>query len=351
MDEELKNLAVLIPAYKPGGALVTLCEELKERGFGEVVVVDDGSGESYGSIFGAVEGKGCRVLRHVFNMGKGRALKTGFNDILVNCRGVRGVVTADADGQHLVKDIINVGRAVLQREDTIIIGGRTFSGKVPLKSRFGNTVTRNVFRFVSGQNIRDTQSGLRGFPLPALKKIITLKGERYEYEMNMLLEASRFDLKLKEIEIETVYIDGNASSHFNAVRDSWRIYKIIIMFGASSLISFFVDAVMFALITVIFPSTAGKDTAVVWIPLLGARLVSSAVNFLINRNVIFAKEKQGSLKRHIIGYYLLAAVILAGNIAVTSLFKNLGVNLYVSYFISLLLFLVSYPVQKHWVFR
>lgn len=351
MDEILKSLSVLIPAFKPGEALVSLCSELMQQGFNEVIVVDDGSGESYSGIFTSVELKGCRVLKHAVNMGKGRALKTGFNDVLLNGKGVRGVVTADADGQHIVSDIINVGRALFESEDTIIIGGRAFSGQVPLKSRFGNTITRNVFRFVSGQKIRDTQTGLRGFPISALKKIITLTGERYEYEMNMLLEASKFDLKLREIGIETVYIDDNASSHFNTVKDSWRIYKLIIMYSASSIVSFFIDAIMFALITVLFPSTANRQAAIVWIPILGARIISSTANFLINRNVIFAKEKQGSLRRHIAGYYLLAAFILAGNIAITSLFKNLGVNIYISYFISLLLFFISYPVQKHLIFK
>lgn len=352
MENDLKSLSVLIPAYKPGEALIKLSEELLRQGFNEIIIVDDGSGEEYSGIFKSIQALGCRLLAHGVNMGKGRALKTGFNDILVNRRDVKGVVTADADGQHLISDIIKVGRELLSLENTIVIGGRTFSGNVPLKSRFGNTITRNVFKYVSGQKIHDTQTGLRGFSIPTLEKIIKLPGERYEYEMNMLLEAGRFDIKLKEIEIETVYLNDNESSHFDTIKDSWRIYKYIIMFGASSLISFGIDALMFWLITVIFPSTASSTTTIVWVPLLGARVISSTVNFILNRNVIFAKERQGSLKRHIVGYYILAAFILAGNIAITSLFHSIpGFPVFVAYLISLILFLVSYPIQKKFIFK
>ena len=349
MENELNKLSVLIPAYKPGEALLELSKDLLGCGFSQVLVVNDGSGEDFDKIFSSLKQMGCRVIEHAVNMGKGRALKTGINDILVNNGGIKGVITADADGQHLPKDIINVGRELLKTEKTIVLGKRAFSGKVPLKSRFGNTITRNVFNYVSGQRIHDTQTGLRGLPHSSLKDMLTLRGERYEYEMNMLLEASKFDIKLKEVDIETVYINDNSGSHFNPVKDSWLIYKYIIMFGASSLVSFFVDAIMFALITLIFP--ASKATDIVWIPSLGARVISSTVNFLINRNVIFSKGKKGNLRRHIIGYYTLAAFILIGNIAIISLFKSLGVDVYLAYIISLVLFLISYPIQKKFIFK
>lgn len=352
MENDLKSLAILIPAYKPGDSLTGLVKELAKHDFNQIIVVNDGSGEEYSHIFETVKKMGCRVLVHEKNMGKGKALKTGFSDILENSSGVCGVVTADADGQHLVKDIINVGRALLENNNTLVLGKRAFAGEVPLKSRFGNTITRHVFNFVSGLKIHDTQTGLRGIPFSSLNDMLTLKGDRYEYEMDMLLEAKRFGLNVMEVEIETVYLDEkNSSSHFNALKDSWRIYRLIIMFGASSVISFFVDYLAFILITLIFPSTADKNTTIVWIPLLGARLISSIVNFTINRNVIFANGRKGNLRRQIIGYYILAAFVLAGNIAITSLCKSLGINIYVSYIISLVMFVVSFPIQKRWIFK
>ncbi len=352
MKKDIKSLIVLIPAYKPGDSLTGLIKELLKHDFNQVIVVDDGSGGEYSHIFEAVKALGCRVIAHEKNMGKGRALKTGFADILENGSGVRGVITADADGQHLVKDIIRVGETLLENENTLVLGARAFTGDVPLKSRFGNTVTRHVFNFVSGLKVHDTQTGLRGIPFPSLKDMLTLKGDRYDFEMDMLLEAKRFGLDVKEITIETVYHDEkNSCSHFNALKDSWRIYKLIIMFGASSVISFVVDYIVFISIASIFPSTADKNSTIVWIPLLGARLVSSTVNFTINRNVIFAKGRKGNLRRQIVGYYILAAFVLAGNIAITSLCKNLGIDLSLSYFISLVMFIVSFPIQKRWIFK
>ena len=102
-------------------------------------------------------------------MGKGRALKTGMNHIILNNPGIDGIITADADGQHLVKDIVRVGETLLEHNNTLVIGSRTFSGDIPLRSRFGNSITRKVFSFVSGHKVYDTQSGLRGLPSAALK--------------------------------------------------------------------------------------------------------------------------------------------------------------------------------------
>lgn len=350
MDNDLKSLAVLIPAYKPGDALIPLAQELSDKGFSQIIVVDDGSGAEYAHIFEAVKSLGCRLLRHEKNMGKGRALKTGISEILANGSGVRGVITADADGQHLVKDIISVGLALLENENTLVLGRRAFAGNVPLKSRFGNTITRHVFNFVSGLKVHDTQTGLRGIPYSSLKDMLTLKGDRYEYEMDMLLEAKRFGLRVIEVDIETVYLDKeNSSSHFNALKDSWLIYRLIILFSASSIASFLVDALAFAMITLIFP--ASKETAIIWIPTLGARLISSVVNFTINRNIIFAKGRKGHLLRHLVGYYTLAAFVLLGNIAIISLCTSWGINLYLSYFISLIMFVISFPIQKRYVFK
>jgi glycosyltransferase involved in cell wall biosynthesis len=352
MEKSLRSLVVLIPAYKPGDALVTLAKELIARGFNEIVIVDDGSGPEYAHIFEAVGQSGCRVLRHEKNMGKGRALKTGMRDILEKGSGISGVITADADGQHLVKDIVNVGLTLLDNENTLVLGKRTFAGKVPLKSRFGNTITRHVFNFVSGQKVHDTQTGLRGIPFSSLGDMLTLRGDRYEYEMDMLLEAKRFGLRIVEVDIETVYLDkNNTSSHFNAFKDSWLIYRLIILFSASSIISFVVDYSIAALITFIFPETADERSTIVWIPLLCARLVSSVINFSINRNVIFARGRKGNLRRQLIGYYTLAAFVLLGNIAITSLCKGLGINIYLSIFISFIMFVVSFPIQKRYIFK
>ena len=378
LERDLSNLAVVIPAYKPGEALKGFSQELAGKGFGEIIVVDDGSGEEYSEIFDFVKSAGCRLLVHEVNKGKGRALKTAFEYILEENADICAVITADADGQHLIKDIIRVGEKTLEADDSLVIGGRVFAGKVPLKSRLGNAITRGVYNFVAGQKVHDTQTGLRGIPLSALEKISKLHGERYEFEMNMLLEAKRLELKIVEIEIETVYIDDNASSHFNAITDSWKIYKQIIMFsgasiyrhiilfGGSSLIAFGIDYALFSLFTIIVPRFFERippQQAVeffglgfnyypdVLIATIAARAISSTVNFIINRNVVFGK-KGGRIIKHALSYYLLVVIILIlNNLIITGLISA-GLNVYLAKIITeAVLFVCSFFVQKRVIFN
>ena len=349
MDKDLKRLSVLIPAYMPEETLLDLAQSLMDADFFEVLVIDDGSGADYAHIFAQLKDIGCRVLQHAINMGKGRALKTGINDVLARGVDIDGVVTADADGQHLPADIIAVGRRMQQADDAIVLGRRMMRGKVPWKSRFGNTITRGVFGAVSGQRVYDTQTGLRALPISALPGLLALPGERYEYEMNVLLEARGLGYDLVEVDIETVYIDGNSASHFNPWRDSWRIYRLIIMFGASSLLAFGIDFLVFTLLIFI----VGDAQEVLWIPVVGARVISSFVNFLVNRSVVFGRRKgDGNAVRHVVGYYVLVLVILAANYALISLLKMAGLNVFVAKIVTeAILFVVSFLAQKHIVFR
>jgi glycosyltransferase involved in cell wall biosynthesis len=350
--EQLKQIAILIPSFMPDERLLVLAEELLREDFYEILIVNDGSGESCEHIFSKLKAMGCRVIAHAINMGKGRALKTGINDILSRNLTIRGVVTADADGQHIVKDIKRVAEALLESDNMIVLGKRVFAGKVPAKSIFGNTITRNVFNFVSGQKVFDTQTGLRGLPYGALPDLLRLSGERYEYEMNMLLEASGLGLKLSEVEIETVYINDNKGSHFNTFKDSWRIYRLIIMFGGSSLISFLIDYALYALFVTLIPQLNSSWLTNVVAATIAARLISSAVNFMINRNVIFAKGKKQNLQRHLVGYFILAACILVVNSLLVNWFVSLGVNEYLAKLpVEAILFLVSFILQKRVVFK
>ncbi len=113
--------------------------------------------------------------------------------------------------------------------------------------RFGNTLTRVVFHFLSGGKIRDTQTGLRAFPAKLLPELLSLPGEQYEYEMMVLAHLSRQGHAPLETPIATVYIDGDRSSHFNSLLDSMRIYFMLLRFSTSSLISAGVDFAGFSL--------------------------------------------------------------------------------------------------------
>jgi glycosyltransferase involved in cell wall biosynthesis len=223
----LGDVAVLVPAWQPDARLPALVEALGACGFGSIVVVDDGSGPEFDGVFEGLRGvDGVRVLRQARNMGKGCALKTGMGFVLGEMPGVVGVVTADADGQHAVADVVRVAEVL--RDGEAVIGVRRFTGDVPLRCRVGNALTRRIFGALTGVRVSDTQTGLRGFPMGMLAELAMLRGERYEYEMVVLARLCRSGARPVEVAIETVYLEGNRSSHFRPVRDSVRILVALV---------------------------------------------------------------------------------------------------------------------------
>lgn len=229
------QVAVLIPAYRPGPDLERLTSALLAQGF-LVVVVNDGSESDFDPVFSALDDRAV-VLAHSQNLGKGCALKTGIAYILRNVPECFGIVTADADGQHSPEDIARVAARLLATPSgtRLILGSRHFEGRIPLRSRLGNTVTRYVFAAATRVKLTDTQTGLRAFDLTLAAQLLAVPGNRFEYELNVLLWAARQHVPLYEVAIRTVYIAGNATSHFNPLLDSIRIYRCILKFSLSSL--------------------------------------------------------------------------------------------------------------------
>ena len=213
-------MIILIPAYKPDQSLVRLARALREQDPGaEILVIDDGSGSTYAPIFTELRIDGVTVQTHPVNKGKGAALRTGIAWAKANRPG-EVIVTADADGQHTPTDIRRVAEAALGHPQGLVLGVRQFSGHVPLRSRFGNAWSRMFFRLLTGLSVRDTQTGLRAVPRALLGRMLALPGDRYEYEMRMLVDARRHAAKPLQVTIETVYLDGNRSSHFQPLRDT-----------------------------------------------------------------------------------------------------------------------------------
>lgn len=337
----------LIPAYQPIDQLRLLLQEAKSKGF-QIVVIDDGSDKSLNEIFTSAACFGT-VLHHGQNMGKGRAIKTGLSYIQDHFPADCIIVTMDADGQHRVADAQKICQAAQNHPDTLVLGSRKLREHVPVRSRFGNTVTRFVYRISTGQRVWDTQTGLRAFSAKLIPQLLSIPGERYEYEMNVLLTCSRIGIPILEEEIETIYIDGNASSHFDTVKDSWRVYKEILKFSAASLISFLVDYGLYSVLT-LCTSGLGNVPSIL-ISNIGARIVSASVNYTINRKLVF--QSKAHIVRSAVQYAVLAAGILIGNTVVLSVLADyLGVNRYAAKLITeLLFFLMSWLVQRKVIFR
>lgn len=215
------NIVIIIPAYNPNEELCTLIKRLRENDYINILVINDGSENL--EIFNKINSNAI-ILNHKENMGKGVALKTGFDYCLRNFKNASGVITVDADGQHLVKDINKVYEQFINNNDKIIFGSRNFnSSKVPLRSRIGNVLFRNILRLKIKAKIKDTQTGLRAIPIKYLKKLKEIKGERFEYETNMLIYFIKNKIDIIEVNIETVYINKNKTSNYKVIKDSIKI--------------------------------------------------------------------------------------------------------------------------------
>lgn len=334
------NRIALIPAYMPDEKLIEVVHMLYDEGF-KVIVVNDGSSAEYDSIFEAAAHY-AEILQHKKNQGKGEALKTGLRFIRMYCKAPYVVVNADADGQHKVEDIIRVAETAAVNRSSLVLGSRKLTGKVPFKSRAGNAITRLVYRFASGSSVYDTQTGLRAYSEKLTDRLITIKGSRYEYEMNMLMELPREGYEIKEVWIDTVYINNNAASHFDPVRDSAKIYKEILKFSASSLLSFGVDYGAFCLLSALTGSPTFANIL--------ARIVSGTVNFNLNRKVVF--KTRSNVVMAAIKYIALAVFILICNTLVLKGLISFGLSVYIAKIITeVVLFIFNYLVQHSLIFR
>ncbi|WP_047492157.1 bifunctional glycosyltransferase family 2/GtrA family protein [Terriglobus sp. TAA 43] len=336
------SVVVLIPAWHPDERLLQLVTELQAHLRLRIVIVLDGDQEQYPQIVESLSNlESVTLLKHVVNLGKGRALKTGFNWILAELPTAIGVVTADADGQHTPEDIVRVAEALIVEPKRFILGARSFHGDVPFRSRMGNSITRNLFWMLAGRRIQDTQTGLRGIPLHRLAGLMTLNGERYEYEMNMLAYLCRSGAPPVEVPIRTIYIENNRSSHFDPIRDSMRIYFVLLRFYFSSLIAAGIDFIFF---TVTFSLTHD----VLYSMVVGR--LSSIANFLLNRRFVFhsSTSVRGALWR----YYALVVVFGAiGYGVITGLSRWLHVPVLLAKIVTeTVLSLASFALQRLFVF-
>ncbi len=354
---EERKAVLIIPALDPSDKFIDLALTLGER-FNDLIIVNDGSSEERAVVFARIKevlGERCHLLIHEKNRGKGRALKTAMEYYQENLADkYLGVVTADSDGQHEVDDIVRVADTLNEdHEKVICVGARDLKSKVmPFRSKFGNTINAFLFRYLYGVKLSDTQSGLRAFSNDIIPWLINLKGERFEYEMNMLITAKSEGIKLCETPITTHY-EKNHSSHFKTFSDSWRVTTTLfggmLRFIAAALVAGVVDIGAFFLIDYIVIGNALPLSLSLLISTVASRTLSSVVNFLFNRFVTF-KGKTGN--GSVLKYYALWLVQMGLSYGFVFLFTYLfgGGEIFVKLVVDLLLSLFSYKIQQVWVF-
>ena len=332
---------ILIPAYEPDEKLIELLKTINEKKY-DIIIVDDGSGEKYQKIFKACSNK-AKIISYKQNLGKGHALKTGLKYIKDTYQNNYTIVTMDSDGQHKIEDATKILNKASENPYKLILGMRIRDKKVPLRSKIGNTITKEIYKITTGVKVYDTQTGLRAFTDKLTDFFLSIEGERFEYEMNILLECAKNKIEIEEIPIQTIYIENNKHSHFNTIKDSYLVYKEIIKFSLSSITSFLIDYILFAILSL----TTNK----IILSNITSRIISSTINYILNKNIVF-KNKDSKLTT-LTKYILLAITILSLNTVILNILtKQLQINHLIAKIITeIILFILSWLIQKKIIFK
>lgn len=336
------DIAVLIPAYRPAPSLIEMIDQLRALDFPRIVVVDDGSGPDYADIFHRIAQKEGVVLRHAANMGKGAALKTGLNALFADGGPLLGVVTVDADGQHRPEDVAKVAQEFHRFPHALILGARNFQ-TAPLRSRLGNELTRILFRAVHGAALADTQTGLRAFNQEFARQILDIPSQRYEFELDMMVFACKRGVEIRSVDIQTIYIDGNKSSHFNPLVDSIKIYFSLFRFSLAGVAAAIIDNGIFALLF-----AAGSP---IFISQIMGRATASFANYYLLKRLVFHSDESN---RSAAPKYI-AAVIVFGFMSYGLILASHGVMgwpvIPAKIMIETLIFFSNYTFQRVMVFK
>lgn len=339
---------IVIPAYDPPAVFHDLVRRLAARDGYLVIVVDDGSHADYQAEFKRLP-KTAVVLRHEKNRGKGAALKTALSYIIDKKIICAGCVTADADEKHRLEDILRVAKALRKSGDKIVLGCRTFNKRVPGLIRFGNAITRWVFRAKTGVRVSDTQSGLRGFPRKYFEALAEIEGMRYEYETNVLLWACEQKIPFAEVPTEVDYTGRKTFIHFHPVRDSILIYAKLLKFTTVSFTAFLLDYGLVLWFRALTGGWPGRVSLVFTVT--AARACSSTYSFTLNRFMVF--RSKGDVLMRAVQFYLLAGILMASSYALLDLTTIImpGPLWIAKPVTDAILFFVNYFVQNKVIFK
>ena len=340
----MKNIFIVIPTLDPDEELMNdFLKELK-KDFDHILVVNDGSKEVHDKFFESLKKDGIVVLKHYKNYGKGRGLKNAFNYILNEYSDIIGVVTCDSDGQHSVKDIKKLAKEVTKNPNKLILGVRNFDKEnVPSKSKIGNKMTRNVLKSFVGLDISDTQTGLRGLSKKVMSEFLDIDGERYEYETKMLIACQEKNIKIKEVEIETIYLNNNEASHFNPVKDSIRIYRLFMKYIGISLSTYLVDIILFAWFLGVLRISSNILAATIL-----ARVMSSIYSYFAYSNTKFKNIKGSTLAKY--NLLIIVQMFMSGCFT-TFFFSLLDINvLVIKIIVDLVIWFMNMFLEREFVF-
>ncbi len=364
--ECLKRCAIVLPSLDPDGKFGKVVEGLINKGFEHIVIVNDGSSKDNLHWFEeAAAHDECTVLHHEVNKGKGRALKNAFAYVADNMPEIEGVITIDGDGQHLLEDIIACGERMLEAGEGVVLGCRDFNQPgIPPRSVAGNKTTSRFFKLLFNIRLGDTQTGLRAIPAKYLRDFCEIDGERFEYETNMLLNMKRMGIAFIEQPIATVYDPDDYSSHYNAVKDSMRIFKVMLKFLTSgsgfryivsAVCSWIVDNGLYLLLLSMLGLRFSTAAVASTVSQVIARALSSVFNFNMNDLYVF-RSKENYWKAMGKYYCLCLPQTFVTVVCLTALVTALNISVpviatLVKILLELVIFVLSYFIQNKWVFK
>lgn len=222
MSSANSHYCVIIPAFNAAKAIGPLIQAVKRQGL-SVVVVDDGSHDRTAMI--ATE-QGVPVISHLRNLGKGSALRSGFQYALR--LSYDGVITIDSDGQHNPDEIPRLIRVGEREHAGIVLGDRTSDiTAMPFLRRWTNRLMSEVVSRLIHQRIPDSQCGLRFIRKEVLGSI-HLQATHFELETELLLAASLHHWKTVSVPVRTIYT--KETSHINPIPDTWRFFQVVLRF-------------------------------------------------------------------------------------------------------------------------
>jgi glycosyltransferase involved in cell wall biosynthesis len=221
------DIYIVIPAYNEEKLIKSTLKKLKDEGYNNIIVVDDGSSDKTHDI---TKEEGVIVCKHIINRGLGGALGTGISCALLYNPKV--IITFDADGQHDPKDIEKVAKPILEDGYDVVIGSRLMDKEevknMPIIKRVGNWGLNFLTYLMGGHFITDSQSGLRGFSYNSAKIIAEqLKSNRYEISSEFVVLIKKNKLKFKEVPIKTIYTEYSMARGTNIITGFKILMKLI----------------------------------------------------------------------------------------------------------------------------
>ena len=345
-------MVIVIPVRQPDAHLADLVHQLRQKTAHPILVVDDGSSPDLASAWEAVK-QSAVVLRHDKPCGRGRAVKTALTYAASHFAREQGIVVADADGSVMVSDIEQIGAAFAEHPEALLIGFRSCTGKKPLHKKIGDTLFRYMFAFASGIKLGDARSGLRAYSMQQIPDILGQPGEDSDYDMAVLLDCIQRHVPVVEVPLEPAAA-VSPPAWPQSFWKSLRIYSVILKYTGVAVLSFLIDYTLFRLFYFIlngFGFSSVFGISAVRIGNVAARIVSSTINFTLNRQLVF--KDRGNLLISALKYYTLVVFILLINTCLLMFLNEIcGIPAGIAKLLTeVVLFTASMLLQRLFVFR